>query len=309
MKQSLKVLTIISLLLLQSKIFLGQINVSSRIIEDKTESPVPYANIWIKNLNIGTTSDDNGYFSIKVDSLTQYDSIIVSSIGFNDTLIQISKIKSILTLKPKIYQISEIAVFPKERKELILNDLSGNEFKGGIMNDTTPQIVGRYFPYNEETKDYIYVKSVVIYSRDSHKGKLNLRIYSFDTTNVRPIKELVMENLLVETKKSMFYKAKPVEIDLSKFNITFPKEGLFIGVEWLILPENRYDVTFSQNDSKKKVNKVMYAPNLCATIDKEGYQYQYRKGVWWKPFKRPKRPGYKYSECYYNPAITLKLSD
>lgn len=305
----MKVLTIVSLLFLQPIIFLGQINVSSRIIEYKTGNPVPYANIWIKNQNIGTTSDDNGYFSLKVDNSTRSDSIIVSSIGFNDTLIQISEMDSKLVLKPKIYQISEIAVFPKERKELILNDLSDAEFKGGIMNDTTPQIVGRYFPYNEENKDYAYIKSVLIYSRDSHKGKLNLRIYSFDTTNARPIKELVMKNIIVETKKSMFFKAKPVEVDLSKFNITFPKEGLFIGVEWLIIPENRYDVTFSQNDSKKKVKRVMYSPNLCATIDKEGYQYQYRKGVWWKPLKKPKRSGYKYSECYFNPAITLKLTD
>lgn len=309
MKYHLKLGTIVSLLFILPKIFLGQQIISSKIIGEKDKNPVSYANIWIKNKNIGTTSDENGHFTLKVANLAQNDSIIISSIGFYDTLIQITNIPSEIILKQKLYQISQITVLPRQRKELILNDLSESKFKVGIMNDTTPQIVGHYFPYSKEDSAYCYLKSDIIYTRNSHKGKLNLRLYSFDTSKVSPIKELINQKIVIDTKKSIFFKPKPVEIDLSKYNILFPKQGILIGVEWLIIPENRYTVTFTKENSTTKEKRVMYSPDLCATFDKAGYQYQYRKGVWWKPFIINKNPECGRNECYYNPAITLKLSD
>jgi hypothetical protein len=170
-----------------------------------------------------------------------------------------------------------------------------------LLADTSPMI--------KKNRGYPYLKSMIIYSRDMHKGKFNLRLYSFDTTHVMPLEELVRQNIVVETKSSLTAKPKPVEIDLSKYNIIFPETGILVCVEWLIIPENRYHVTSSYTDSKKKEVEIWYAPNLAATIDREGYMYQYKKGVWWKPIKNSKIPGYEWSECYFNPAISLKLTD
>jgi hypothetical protein len=309
MKSDFKILIIVVILFFQPKILFGQLTISSRIIEETTKSPVPFANIWIMNANIGTTSNENGFFSLKVDSPNINISMVISSIGYKDTIMQIRKIQSEIRLKQKVYQLSEITIYPKKRNELIINDLSKAKLNGGIMNDTTPQIIGRYFRYEQKNSSYRYIKSLTIYSRDTHKGKFNLRLYSFDTINVIPIKELVHQNIIVETRLSLFAKPKPVEIDLSKYNIIFPETGILIGVEWLIISENRYKVTQSYTDSKKKKERIFYAPNLGATIDKEGYMYQYNKGVWWKPIKNKKIPGYEWSECYFNPAISLKLTD
>ena len=307
MKYELRLLIIIVLLLFIPKIFFGQLIISGRIIERTAKNPIPFANIWIKDVNIGITSNENGFFSLKTDSIYINKSILISSIGYKDTLIQIDKLESEIELIPKIYELSEIIIIPKKRNELIINDLSDAEFPGGIMNDTTPQIVGRYFPYEKKNANYKYIKSVIIYSRDSRKGKLNLRLCSFDTTNVLPIKELVHENIIIETKSSLFYREKPVEIDLSEFNLILPENGILVGIEWLIIPENRYKVTF--NSSNKKITKTMYAPSLCATIDKQGCVYKYIKGTWLKPRKNKIKSDYKWANHYFNPAISLVLMD
>jgi hypothetical protein len=309
MKSELKILAVVVLLFLQPKIIFGQLNISGHIIEETTKNPVQFANIWIKDANIGTTSDEFGFFTIITDSLFIGKSIVISAIGYSDTIIPVGKIQSEIGLKQKVYQLSEIAVYPKKRKVLIINDLSDIKLDAAIMNDTTPQIVGRYFGYDERNLSFRYVKSVTIYSRDTHKGKFNLRLYSFDTISLRPIKELVNQNIIVETRSSLFGEPKPVEIDLSEYKIIFPGEGLLVCVEWLILPENRYNITFSNSDSKKKKVKIMYAPNLGATLDKDGYMFQYTKGFWWKPIRSKRPPAYNGADCYFNPAISLTLTD
>lgn len=309
MKHVLKILAVVVLLFLHPEMIFGQLNISGRIIEETTKSPVQFANIWIKDANIGTTADEKGYFSITADSLDLDKSVIISAIGYCDTVIPVGKVQSETVLRQKVYELSEIAVFPKKRKAIIINDLSDSKINGGIMSDTMPRIMGRYFPYDERSVTFRYVKSVTIYSRDTHKGKFNLRLYSFDTTNVKPIKELVNQNIIVETKSSPLGKPKPVEVDLSKYNIIFPDSGLLVCVEWLIIPENRYNITFSSTENKKGRVKIMYAPNLGATMEKDGYVYQYTKGVWWKPTRAKRSGGSGLDDCYFNPAISLKLTD
>jgi len=266
-----------------SQICFAQIEISGRIANKTDNEPIPYANIWISGTNIGTTSSNVGLFSITIDSLYLDKSLIISSIGFRDTVIQIKENQLTISLTPKTYEISEIIVSPRKKQIKIVNDLSETKINGGIMNDTTPQIVGLYFPYKPEYSEFQCIKSVIIYSRDLKKGKFNLRVYSFDTINCKPIEELVHRNIIVESKTSIFGKAKPVEVNLDSFNIIFPQSGLFVGAEWLIIPENRYKVSFNYPDEKKKVIRTLYAPNLAATIDSVGFMYMYNKGVWWCP--------------------------
>jgi len=231
------------------QLLFGQFTINGKIVDATNNKAIPYANIWIKNVNIGTTSSENGVFSLTTNK------------------------------------------------------------SGGIMNDTTPQIIGRYFPYELKNSSFRHIKSVIIYSRDSKKGKANLRIYSFDTSKVESIDELVHSNIIFETKISFSGKAKPLEIDLSDYNLIFPESGVLIGIEWLIIPQNRYKVTTNYTDSKIKKTKIMYAPNLGASINKKNNMYIYKEGMWIKPEKGHELPGYKYSNLYFNPAISLKLSD
>ncbi len=299
----------IILILITSPLFaLGQQTIKGTITDKNTNKPIPYVNIWIKNTNIGTTSSFKGVFTIKSENEFDTCRLVFSSVGYKDTSITISNLKHKIELSPINYNIEEVIVSPKKKKSLIVNDLSDAKINGGIQNDTTPRIEGRYFPYKPKYEEFPYIEKILIYTHDMKRGILNLRLYSFDTTKVEPIKELVSENIIVKTKVSIF-KTKPTVIDVSKYKIPFPKNGILVGVEWLIIPKNRYKVTYSYNNSKKKAIKILYSPCLSATIDKKGCVYTYKRGGWHKPSAHPNIKGNKYSGTYWNPAISLILTN
>ena len=49
------------------------------VVVDESGKPIPYVNIWVENENIGTTSEENGEFSINVSD-NKY--LIFSAIGY-----------------------------------------------------------------------------------------------------------------------------------------------------------------------------------------------------------------------------------
>ncbi|MFC3159784.1 hypothetical protein ACFOEQ_15950 [Chryseobacterium arachidis] len=64
-----------------------------------------------------------------------------------------------------------------------------------------------------------------------------------------------LKNIVVTCKKGK----NITEIDFSKNPVTFPKEGLFIGIEWIMNEQNHYldTVTILHTDGTKEKNKIV----------------------------------------------------
>lgn len=87
--------------------------------EKNTNSPIPYANIYIKELRGGTSADLQGYFHIRL-SIGEYN-FQVTSIGYEtlDTLINVEKDMEIsLYLRQKQETLDQVVVIAKESKAL-----------------------------------------------------------------------------------------------------------------------------------------------------------------------------------------------
>jgi hypothetical protein len=99
------------------------------------------------------------------------------------------------------------------------------------------------------------------------------------------------------------------KVDISKFNIRIPKDGIFVAVEWLIIEENTYDwVTYNQLKIKKTETK--YGPILGANYHQESYTWLYWAGNWEKyerkvPMIHPKIK----AGSYFDSAISLTLTN
>ena len=68
---------------------LGQTKVSG-VVLDKTNQPVPFANIVFKDSNVGTMSNEDGRFYI--ESSKKYTALIVTSVGFSDQELVLNKL-------------------------------------------------------------------------------------------------------------------------------------------------------------------------------------------------------------------------
>ena len=62
------------------------------VVVDESGKPIPYVNIWIENENIGTTSEENGEFSI---NSPKDKNLIFSILGFDKRTIKESEVANV----------------------------------------------------------------------------------------------------------------------------------------------------------------------------------------------------------------------
>jgi hypothetical protein len=95
----------------------------SGIVMDKIYGyPVRNANIRVEGMNIGTSSDHEGKFSIPEDIINK--TLIVSAIGFETQRVVVDKKVLKIDLIIKVYQLNEV-VITSEKKGDSINKMKG----------------------------------------------------------------------------------------------------------------------------------------------------------------------------------------
>ena len=267
--------TLAIIILLISNFSFSQLK--SVIIDSETKAVIPYVNIWIENENVGTTSNEKGEFSINIKSGKF---LILSSLGYEKKRIEISSISERIVLNPKITELNEVVInSTKEQKETVIgkfNDLDVGYYYGSLNK---PEIKARYFPFDSSYSKTPYLKKLKfrIYS-NIRNAKFNVRLYSIGE-NGEPKNPIYEKNIIGIVKKG----TKNIELDLSELDIMFPKNGVFVSYEWLIIPENEFKTSFPIKDSKKRIEKILYEPNVgflpCETDENS---WTYKSGNWEK---------------------------
>ncbi len=244
------------LLLCCTQYCLGQIK--SVIVNSETQEPIPYVNIWIENENIGTTSDENGVFSLNSENTKN---IIFSAIGFETTKINTENIQGKVSLKPKNIELSEVIITPQKRSQkLVIGKFKKSKINHyfGAGGSKTPWIVARYFPYKSEYKNTPFLMKIrMLTDSDVKNAKFNIRLYRVDK-NGKPSAYLYDKNIIGIARKGKHI----TEFDIADLQIKFPQEGFFIAVEWLVIPENKHEYSYTMKGSKKKYKGFSYEPAI-----------------------------------------------
>lgn len=288
-------------LLLTSNFIFSQLN--GVIINSETKERIPYVNIWVENENLGTTSNEEGEFSLNVDNSK---TILFSAIGFETKKIKSNSIQKIVELKPQITALAEIIVKSKK----LTQELSIGEFEQSKINHyfacgTTPWITARYFDFKESYNNTPFVKKIRLLTKSDVKdSKFIIRLYGVNEKG-EPENYIYDENIIGIAKKGK----KITEIDLSELNIQFPEKGFFIAVEWLIIESNKYEYTYTMKGSKKKLSGISYEPSI-GTIPSETDQNSWiiNQGKWKKVWKNNSSIK-SYKDKYHLLAIELILTN
>ncbi|UII20199.1 carboxypeptidase-like regulatory domain-containing protein [Fulvivirga ligni] len=106
----MKPLLTVFLISLSTIVLAQQTAIDSKIIDQETLYPVPYATVQIKNFLTGTVANENGDFSFMAD---QADSIKISCIGYESLILAVSDIADSISLQPKAIILSDVYVFDK----------------------------------------------------------------------------------------------------------------------------------------------------------------------------------------------------
>ena len=117
-----KLLPILFLICLPDALFGQNTAIEGKIVDSKTTLPVPFASIRLKAKMMGVVSNGNGDFQIPREFRDVADSIVISCIGYNTTVVSFQDLQeslfNIINIEPSVHSLDEVVVTPKKRKKL-----------------------------------------------------------------------------------------------------------------------------------------------------------------------------------------------
>jgi len=277
----------------------------NKVIDAYTNDPVAYANISFLNENVGVSSDENGHFSLQINKKLLKSKVHVSCLNYKDTVVLASVLQSeSLKLQPKLYELEEVIISKKADRELVVDEYKRRDIKASFGGRKgSPWIVTKYFPYKSEYKNFPFLKSLRIYFTSflsRKKAKFRVRFFKVDEKTGKPSEDILKESLIVDVKKTN----GKIEVDVSKFNIEFPNEGFFVGLERIHIPYNFHKIKYTKQGSRKKYKDTMIAPDFGAIYTKDSTWVK-SSGKWVKYYF----PQEFYKGNALKPAISVTLSN
>jgi len=248
-------------------------------------NPISFANIWIENENIATTSEENGNYTIYTTSKSK--KLIFTAIGFENKIVKLANASEVL-LKPISYNLQEINILKKLEKKQI--EIGKSSSKIYLAFDNGPKIDVKFFPYKPSYKKTKFIQQVR-FQTDSKIDAAIVKIHFFEVDSLGfPGKELLKENLLITVKKGI----NNSRINLSERNLIMPKTGIYVGFEKLHIENNKVGKSF--------------APFILYSREEREYTYTFSGGKWNKE-TRLSSNGLISKFMVFEPAINLILSN
>lgn len=259
---------------------------------------ISYVNIWVQNENIGSTSEENGEFSINT---TADKNLIFSALGYEKKVTKISK-STIVTLKPIEYQLDEVVVAKKFQSKQIEIGKTENPIYQAF--DNGPRIDVKYFPYKLKYNKTKFIKQVAI-ETDSKIDNTSFKIHFYSVDNNGfPGEELLKKDYIVSVKQGLI----KTFFNVLDFNLRMPKNGIFIGFEKLIIEKNKLEKEIiNYNTNTTKIQKTYYPFVLYNYVERES-QFSFSGGKWLLKNKKNEK-GELEKITIYEPAINLVLTN
>lgn len=227
-------------------------------LKDKTSGlPVAYANIWKEN-KMYATSDSLGVFYAD-DKYLDAD-LKITAVGYKAKSHKIKESGTTIYLETEAIQLDEVKVVKKLNKNVAkLGKAKRGDTVYGVQYDSKTGMCAKYFPNKANVG---FVNKVKFCATTSERNRIvNLIFYSVGE-NGKPKEILNSENKIVSLKKGTHI----VEVDVSNLDIEFPKEGIFVVIQHLLLEQNK-------NYANKLYNPKAFFYEPAIAVDfTDGYQ-------------------------------------
>ena len=253
----MQMIKVFLILILTIELAYSQTIIKGKILDQSNRKPIAYANIGIVNTGVGTISNEDGTFSLKLPDQNKNDSLLFSAIGYGRKNISIqSLIASDMTilLEQKITQLNEVTI-PSKREKNKHFELGNSSYRGGVLEtDTTyagasiALLIENKNPHHEELEFPIYLEAarIRIYRNNLSSFKIRIRIYSVDSLTNQPGIDLLDQSVVVEASMKNGW----LEFDLSSFKFIVSKP-FFIAFERILTQSDRAAIAKGYQEFKR----------------------------------------------------------
>jgi len=121
-------------------------NITGQVFNGETNEPLPFANIYMKGKNIGTSADIEGKFSLKLPLASG--KLLISFLGFKTEIIDIAKLnpkkRTLIYLYPKdvfLQQVSVYAGITNKKEDIKVSALSLQSDKIEKISTAMPDVL------------------------------------------------------------------------------------------------------------------------------------------------------------------------
>ena len=220
------IIIIVTFSLLSLTITLAQ-NYQGIVLDSTNGVAIPYVNIGIVGKNVGTVTNEKGYFSIILDAdKFYYDTIRFSIVGYQSISFQVheflnSKFKTDnrIFLSPKSTLLQEIIISASSASGLILGNKPKSKYaNAGFINNKLGHEIGSLFKVKNSPilLDSVQLDSIQLNFVKCNYEKIFLRLNVYRVID-RKEENVLHEPIYISLSKSEIL-ARPI-IDLSMYNI------------------------------------------------------------------------------------------
>ena len=264
-------------------------------IVDENNKPISYVNISVENENIGTTSEENGEFVIRILDVNK--NLIFSAVGFEKKIIKASDVSEVI-LKQSETELKEVIIVKKIGTKII----EIGKIDNGIYQafDNGPRIDTKFFPYLPKYKKTRFIKQVTIQTDSKiDNATFKIHFYSVDAKGF-PDEELLTKDFIVSVNKGV----KKTIININDLNLVMPKNGIFVGFEELLIEKNKTEKTTIDPNSGDLKTTITYDPFVLYNYVERDFLFVLSGGKW---SNKNEKAGTKIR--IYEPSINLILTN
>jgi hypothetical protein len=239
----------------------------TQIVDLETKAPVSFATVIFGN-GQGLFADDEGIFVFNEKLYPGVDSLTISALGYSTLKIASKKLTNTILLKAEIDELEEVvltAIVNKPFKKETIKPILDNDYFNCWLPTIESEIAVLFEFNNPQTRKLTSIsfpitpESVDWNKRDkpnTEKDEFStlFKVKCYENRNGQPGKELIKQNLIfIATEKD----GNAHELDVSKYNIMIPKNGIFISLQVLgytdkngkLLPNKKYKEIKSNNET------------------------------------------------------------
>ncbi len=236
-----KLFFIISSLLFYYCSFSQETIIQGKVMDSVTNTGLSYVNIGIAKKGVGTVSDKDGVFKLKLnEKTTSNDTILFSFIGYETQRVLVSALKNkntVILLEPKTTTLSEVVIKPKKFKlkkigrSTVGVGLTSMNFYSYYEKDVDDRLSKERGMKLELKKD-CRIKDLNFNIKANQFKSLKFRINFYKIENGLPSDLIVSKNIICEIKDGYLGWFK---VDLEPYNICFDKETkeVAVTIQWV----------------------------------------------------------------------------
>lgn len=261
-------------------------NVRGVVLDSLNKKPIELANVFFADTYYGTFTDSKGEFELNIKD--NKSDLYLSNIGYQTKKIKFLDFVNIqdsiivFYLNPQVEELNEIIISNKKQNySSIKSILSEREktlyYSFQFGSENVSYIKNEFYKKGKIEAIFLDFQKVKDFTEPCKKCKveyiisLNIKFYEFDKKNKIPGKEIYDKNIIVELQNKT-YKLK---IDVEKFGIDFPIDGVCVGIETVNTKYKSINTKFSLSAPSIKFTNTKSKNEIISwsRYRREGWQF------------------------------------